>query len=373
MLIGIDASRATASQRTGTENYSLFLIRALIARGEQHRFRLYMNQLPQTELFPRDDQVEWRHISFPRLWTHLRLSWEMVRYPPDLLFVPSHVLPWIHPRCCVATVHDLGYIHYPEAHTRRARWYLDWSTRFNARASKRIIVDSLATRDDLVAFYHTDPDKMILAYPAGIEGMAPVTDQALLEGVQAKYGIGCRYLLHLGTIQPRKNLVTLVRAFELLAQTGRIADDVQLVLAGRRGWLAQPLLDEIATSPVRQRIVLPGYVDERDAAALLSGALTYILPSWYEGFGLPMLEAMACDVPVVCSNVSSLPEVAGEAAIQFNPHDMQGLATAIARIYSDDGLRQKLIQRGRENVRRFSWDQCAQNVLEAIEDAVADA
>jgi len=367
MLIGIDASRAASVQRTGTERYSLFLIRALLDAGCSHRFRLYFNQPPQPGLFERDDRVEWRVMPFPRLWTHLRLAWEVLCSPPDVLFVPSHVLPLIHSRRCVATVHDLGYRHYPDSHTRAARWYLDWSTRFNARTAQRVVVDSEATRRDLATFYGTDPAVTVLAYPAGTEGYAPVHDMERLAAVRRRYATGSQYLLYLGTLQPRKNLGTLIKAFASLVEADRIPSSLNLVLAGKRGWLYDRIQADLHTASLQDRIVLPGYIEEDDVAPLMSGATAFCLPSWYEGFGLPVLEAMACDTPVICSNVSSLPEVAGDAALLFDPARSDELAHAIERLVRDPARRRDLVSRGRRQVQRFSWEGCAARVLEALE------
>jgi len=367
MLIGIDASRSVVSERTGTENYSLYLIRALVDLGQAHRFRLYFRQAPTEGLFVQNAQVSWRVMPFPRLWTHLRLSWELTRHRPDVFYVPSHVLPWLHPKRCVATVHDLGYIHYPQAHRRWDRWYLDWSTRFDARAAQRVVVDSEATAKDLTSHYGIDPGKIVVAYPAGSEGFAPVTDQRALEAVRRRYDTGSSYFLHVGTLHPRKNLPTLIHAFASLVESGDIGAEVKLVLAGKPGWLCEAILELAKASPVRDRLVLTGYVPSEDLPALLSGALACVLPSWYEGFGLPILEAMACDTPVICSNVSSFPEVAGDAALLFNPNDERALGQAMARLYTEPTLRQELAERGRRRVHAFSWRRCAAKVLEALE------
>jgi len=376
MLIGVDASRAAVPQRTGTENYSLYLIRALLQEGAAHRFRLYFNGAPEPDLFPRSERVEWRVISFPRLWTHIRLAWEVARHPPDVLFVPAHVLPLVHPRHCVATVHDLGYLHYPEAHTPSARRYLDWATRFNARVARRVIVDSEATRDDLAGCYGVDPAKMVVAYPAGAEGMQPVTDPVVLEQVRQRYGTGPRYFLYVGTIHPRKNLETLLRAFaawvaeQSSAAPQPQAADVRLVIVGKQGWLYEQILALARSLEVAERVVFTGYAPAEDLPALLSGALAYVLPSWYEGFGLPVLEAMACDTPVICSNVSSLPEVAGDAALLFDPADVRALTRALDQVCSDQQLRLRMIERGRRQAQAFSWQRCAQQVLGALVAAV---
>lgn len=368
MLIGIDASRTAVTQRTGTENYSLYLIRKLIEVGGAHHFRLYFNQPPQVGLFIRNERVQWRVMPFPRLWTHLRLAWEVTLHPPDVLYVPAHVVPLLHPRRCVVSVHDLGYLHHPQAHTRWGRWYLDLSTRFNVRSAQRVIADSQATRQDLVSHYKVNAEKIVVAYPAGTPGLAPVTDPAKLDRIRHTYDTGRSYFCYVGTLQPRKNLDTLLKAFSSLIARGAIPDDVRLVLAGKRGWKCEDIVELAHSKGLDERVVLPGYVPSQDLPALLSGALAYVLPSLYEGFGLPILEAMACDTPVICSDTSSLPEVAGDAALYVSPHDTEGWARAMARIYHDATLRQEMIGRGRKQVERFSWERCARTVLAALEN-----
>ena len=209
MLIGIDASRATATRRTGTETYSLHLIRALLRLGSGHRFRLYTNGQPPDGFIGPQGWIagaELRSIPFPRLWTHLRLSAEMLVDPPEVLFVPAHVIPAVHPRRSVVTVHDLGYLHYPEAHLPRDRRYLDWSTRWSARQAAAVLADSAATKADLVRAYGITADKVHVVHLGRDERLARVEDPAVLAGVRGRYGLGQRYLLYVGTLQPRKNL-----------------------------------------------------------------------------------------------------------------------------------------------------------------------
>jgi glycosyltransferase involved in cell wall biosynthesis len=368
MLIGIDASRALRTPRTGTENYSLYLIRALAALDTPHRWRLYADRPPPAGLIE-GEGVEWRVIPFPRLWTHLRLAWEVVQHPPDVLFVPAHVVPAARRCPAVVTVHDLGYLYHAAAHRPLDRAYLRISTAWNARTARVVLADSEATRRDLIAHTGCDPAKIVVAYPAGAEGLAPVTDPLRLAQAQARYGAGARYWLYVGTLQPRKNLETLVRAFARLCHEGAWPPDVRLVLAGKAGWYHERIAAAAQASGVAERIVFPGYVAPEDLAALLSGALGFVLPSWYEGFGLPVQEAMACGAPVICSNVSSLPEVAGEAALLFDPGDVDALAAALARLWRDLDLRQELARRGPAQAARFTWERCAETALAALEIA----
>lgn len=363
MLIGIDASRATSGRPTGTEVYCRNLIQHLIQGDGRHRYRLYFNQAPASDDFPTAQNVEVQVIPFPRLWTHLRLSLEMVLHPPDLLFIPAHVLPVIHPPRSVVTVHDLGYLHFPQAHPPLARLYLDLSTRYNVRQASLVMADSQATKDDLIQKYKASAQRITVVYPGYNEGFRPVRDPALLRGVREKYGISQRYILYLGTVQPRKNVQRLIRAH------ARLRDGPQLVVAGRKGWLSQEIYREAQRQGQQSKVLFADYVSPQDLPALMSGAELFVLPSLYEGFGLPVLEAQACGTPVVCSNTSSLPEVAGEGAILVDPLDLEALTEAMERLLVDEALRGQLIERGLENVKRFSWERCARETLQVLEGA----
>lgn len=359
MLIGVDASRAISPHPTGTEIYSRRLIQALLELDSPHRFRLYFRAAPPIGAF---EGAQIRVLSFPRLWTHLRLSWEMARHPPDLLFVPAHVLPLLHPRISLVTVHDLGYLYFPRAHPLFQRLYLDLSTRWNARAAAHLLADSEATKADLIAHYRTSPEKVTVAYPGYDEALAPVRDPAAIAAVTARYGIAGDYFLYLGTLQPRKNLSRLIAAFASL-QPETPKPETSLVLAGRRGWLYHDLFAQVRQLGLEDRVLFPGYIAEEDKAPLLSGALAFVFPSLYEGFGLPVLEAQACGCPVIGSNASSLPEVAGDGAWLVEPTDTAGLAEAMARLAGDPVLRASLAERGLANLERFSWERCAHTVL----------
>jgi len=371
MLIGIDASRAARALRTGTEAYSLHLVRAMLQVAPQHRFRLYSDRdLPPAFSAP---NAEPRVMRFPRLWTHARLSVEILMRPPDVLFVPAHVIPLIHPRA-VVTVHDLGYLAFPQAHPFGARVYLDLSTRWNARVAAHVIADSQATRDDLARHYAVATDKITVAYPGRDESLRRVSDPSVVEGVKRRYGIVGEYLLYLGMLQPRKNLARLIQAFSTLYSSRSTLhaqpSPPKLVLAGGKGWLYDPILAEVKRLGLEGAVLFPGRVAEEDKAALISGATALVFPSLYEGFGLPVLEAMQCGTPVICSNTSSLPEVAGEAALLVDPLDVDALAQAMRQIVQDADLRQGLIERGYAQAQKFSWQACAARVLSVLEAVI---
>jgi glycosyltransferase involved in cell wall biosynthesis len=194
--------------------------------------------------------------------------------------------------------------------------------------------------------------------------MRPVVEPSALAQVRTRYRTGDRYFLHVGTLHPRKNLALLIDAFDQMVERSTLGSDVSLVLAGQGGWLREGIETKARRSG---RVVLPGFVRQQDLAALYSGAIALVFPSLYEGFGLPILEAMSCDTPVICSNASSLPEVAGDAALLVDPHDRNGLARAMERIYHEPELRKQLIERGRHRTKIFSWDLCARQVMATLE------
>ena len=359
-VVGIDASRSVTPQPTGTELYSRYLIEALLDRAPaRYSFRLYFNEAPQSTREAGNQRAAIGIMPFPRLWTHLRLSTEMILHRPDLLFVPAHVLPMVHPRRSVVTVHDLGYVYFPEAHPPRQRWYLDRSTRWQARTAAHLLADSAATRRDLIEKYCADPNKITVAYPGLDPSVKRVDDPNEIARVKAKYHIDGDYVLYLGTIQPRKNLRRLIAAFA--ASTLQPA----LALAGKPGWYSDQLLQH-----ANERVKFIGYVDAADKRALLSGARAFVFPSLYEGFGFPVLEAMVCGVPALCSNTSSLPEVAGEAAVLVNPLEVDDIARSLRDITTNEDLRRTLIERGYQQAQKFTWQACADVVLSVFEDVL---
>jgi glycosyltransferase involved in cell wall biosynthesis len=380
MKIGIDASRLSISKRTGTENYSWQITRGLLNHPSPHHFSLYFNQPPADAVwqeFLATPQAELRSIPFPRLWTHLRLSSELFRQPPDVLFVPAHVLPLYHPSRSVVTIHDLGYLYYPEAHTHQARLYLDYSTRFSAKQASRIIAVSETTRQALIRHYQLDPAKIVTVHHGfDQQHFQPVLDPNQLEAVRQRYQLGAGpYLLFVGTVQPRKNLIRLLDAFaQLLADTDFQRaypeySQLQLVIGGKLGWLSDPITRHLQHLNLATQVKLSGYIEDNDLPALISGAVAFVMPSLYEGFGLPVLEALACGTPVICSNTGSLPEIVDEAALLHNPLDIAALTWNLQLLLTSTTLQKQLRSKGLERARNFSWERCTAETLAVLENS----
>jgi len=362
-IIDIDASRVTMKQRTGTERYSYEVIAALdrIAPADVS-FRLYTNggceRLP-----PLRPRTTVRDIRLPRLWTHLRLGPTSWLARPDVLFVPAHVIPLIHPPT-VVTIHDVGFRVFPEAHTARRRLELELTTRWNVRAARHVLAVSQATKHDLVTWYGVDPGRITVTYHGLSETFGPPADYHLISDVQARYGLQQRpYLIYIGTVQPRKNLT---RVIEALAITLAAGYEIDLVIVGKRGWLSAPIERRAQELGITHYVHFIGYVADSELPALLAGALCFIFPSLYEGFGMPVIEAMACGTPVITSTSSSLPEVAGEAALLVDPLDTNAIAAAIMQMIDNATLRETLRQRGLARARLFTWEACARQTLEVL-------
>ncbi len=367
MRIGIDASRAISPQPTGVENYSLQLIRRLVTlnaqSGADRELVLYARDRPGPGVLP--DSPRWRLkvMRFPRLWTHVRLSWEMMRDRPDVLFVPGHVIPVVHPAGSVATIHDLGHLRYPEAYPRSMLKYLAWSTDHNVRCAAHLLADSQATKQDLVNHLGVAPERVTVVYPGLRDPCGPPQDRAAVDRVLAEYGIEGPYVLYVGTLQPRKNVERLIEAFAKARKAGRLRE--RLVLAGRIGWLPDGILRRL--SAAGEEVTLAGYVPDDHLPALYAGATLFVLPSLFEGFGMPVLEAMACGAPVLAADSSSLPEVVGEGGVLFDPLDADALAEAIRWLCEHEAFREELRQQGFKQARKFTWEDAARRTLEVLD------
>ncbi len=368
MLIGIDASRVTVSQRTGTEGYSYHIISNMLQVGAEHEFRLYFRDQPADTLFEQSNNVEYQVIQQGRIWTHLGLGPHVRKAPVDVLFVPAHVVPWpstgVTP--AVVTIHDLGYLHYPDKHPLLARAYLNWSTRYSAQATRRVIAVSQATAHDLQTFTNTHLEKIKVVHSGVAPSMHADISEQTIKQLRETLGIHGPYILHVGSVQPRKNLLRLVEAFDAVKD---VVDGLQLVLAGRESWGVRRLREHIDQLGLRDQVLVTGYIPDADLVTLYNGAMVYAFPSLYEGFGFPALEAMACGVPVACSNVSSLPEIVGNAALTFPPTDVNAIASALERILTDNSLHSDLVQRGFKRAKQFSWQRAAKQTLAVLAEA----
>jgi glycosyltransferase involved in cell wall biosynthesis len=291
------------------------------------------------------------------------------RLVPDaeLFHATEHLLMPLRGVPTVLTVHDLIYHLFPSYHRSLNYWYLNTAVPLYVRRADSVIAISQSTKRDLVQHYKVPEEKISVVYEAASSRFRPASPEAVAEA-KASYRLPSKYVLALGTIEPRKNLNRLVQAVCLLRQKD---PELSLVIVGHAGWLYQDFFQELEKLEDPRAVLLSGYVPDADLPAVLTGATAYVLASFYEGFGLPILEAMACGTPVVCSNTSSMPELGGEAARYFNPHDLQDMVTAISAVLEDAELREEMRQLGFEQAARFSWARTARETLTVYERLLA--
>jgi glycosyltransferase involved in cell wall biosynthesis len=364
VLIGIDASRVTRPQRTGTENYTLHLLRALLSQDQDNAYRLYLSVPLPPGLLPIKARTSTRLIRMRRLWTQIGLSREMLLDTPDVLFVPSHVLPLVTPACSVVVIYDVGHRFFPRAH-RLTEWlYAEWSIRRHVRVAARVLTISRATMDDLVRLYGADPNRIDVAYPAVDARFAPAS-AAEVARVRSTYGLSRPYVLHLGTIKPRKNVPRLIHAFA----RAHLPGETQLALGGMTTYGGVEVERAIVETGLADRVRRLSYVPDDDLAALYSGASAVAIPSLYEGFGMPALEALACGAAVVASNRGSLPEIVADAGVIVDPLDLASIAQGLEAVLGSQRLRQALAEAGLRRAADFNWSSSGMVTWQALERA----
>ena len=358
MTIGINSVAAFEKPRTGVEEYVYQFLKGLVTIKEagDHRFILYVRS-GQSLDFKLPDNFTIKELNwFLPMWTQVRLACEMAVKKPDILFVPVNVLPQIHPKNSVAAIHGLEYEHYPECYAFRSLQYLRWAAKYALKHARKIIAPSQSTKNDLIRLYGANPEKITVVHH-GIQ----ITDPKV-RNLELK--INLPYILYIGRIETKKNVEGLVEAFNLLKERYRISH--KLVLVGARGFGYESLKLKIKNLKFARDIIETGYVSEKEKEQLLNNADLFAFVSFYEGFGIPILEAQNAGCPVITSDISSMPEVAGQGAVLVKPNDVENIAESIYKIINDIQFKKSLIKKGCQNVRRFSWGKCAKKTLEVL-------
>ena len=372
MLIGIEASRANKPHKTGVEWYAWHVIQELkrLTPGDKNSWILYTNAILQggLEALPENWYEVRAKWPFPFGWTQFRLSWEMMHRPTDVLFLPGSTMPRIVPKKTVVTIHDMGFHHLPKLYKQRQVHIHETAVREAVKKAARIITVSEFTGRDLVESYGADPSRIAIT-PLGVDHSIyrPVTDAAVIDECLTRHHLSRPFFVTVGRIEAKKNIVMLIKAFTEFKSRRGIGDPHKLVLIGIPGFGYDDVKRVIATSAVKSDIVELGYVSESDKPILLSAASALIHPSKYEGFGIPLVEAMACGCPVISSNAASLPEVAGEGnALLFSPDDVEALISQMQQVVSDESVAARLRAAGPARATGFTWEQTAKLTLPVL-------
>lgn len=384
MTIGIDIRVLTRGTRTGVEEYTINLLARLLKLDRDINFKLFFNAYQKVKL-----DYDW--ISLPNVKLYelnipnriLFVSTKYLNFPKidrlleeaDIFFNPHFFNAPLGPNCKkVMTFHDLSFEYMPELFSWRKRLWQKFlmNIRHEADKAQKIIAVSQSSRQDLIDLYRIPEDKIKVIYSGVGEEFQMQNaksenqnDNLKFKNIKEKYHLPDKFILFFGTIEPRKNISGLIKAFELLKEKNKDSD-IYLVIAGGKGWLYEDIFKTAQNSRYNSHIIFTGFIEPQDKVYLYNLAELFVYPSFFEGFGFPPLEAMACGVPTITSNTSSLPEIVGDAALMVDPYNVEELAWAISEVLFDEQLKKELAQRGLARAKNFSWDKCAKETLEFL-------
>lgn len=359
--IGIDGNDANVMKKVGVSVYTWELLTRFHAQAsEQLQFTIYLRARPNEDMPKTNTYWRYQVVNGPFLWSRIWLPLYLYTHDaPTVFFSPTHYTPRFNPSPLVVTIHDLAYFYFSNEFLKKDLYKLKNWTKESVDKAAAIIAVSDSTKQDVNKWYGTPLDKVIRIY----NGFSQYKGTKSPDSYK-KYGLKRhKYLLYVGTLQPRKNVTAIIHALKALETQ---FPDLQLALVGRRGWLFEGILKTIRELGLSEKVKELGYVPNEDLSGLYKNSACLVLPSFYEGFGIPVLEALSQGAPVVTSNTSSLPEVGGDACLYVDPNDTMQLATAIERLMTDEGLRKDLHTKGLAQVKKFSWDTCATETLEVL-------
>jgi glycosyltransferase involved in cell wall biosynthesis len=365
MRIGIDAT-ALPPRPVGAGNYIIQLIRSISDLETEHEFIVFAQE-SGAALLDIQERDCFHLVVSPDQSPGRRLVWEQVSFPGlirreriDLLHSLHYTRPLRLPCASVVTFHDMTFFLYPQLHTRAKRLFFPLAIRYSARHADALISVSESTRQDAIRLAGVEPGK-IFTVPLGVsQDFHPISDPVARNQIRERYRLPEDFILYVGLVEPRKNLPLLVKSYKALVERGI---SLPLVIVGRFGWMYQEVLDLVEALGIKERVWFAGYIPQEDLPIVYNLASLFVYPSLYEGFGLPVLEAMACGVPVVATSVSSLPEVAGQAGLLVPPGDETALTQAMQAVLTDPDVRQQLTEKGPQRASQFTWKRTALSTL----------
>lgn len=367
MTIGIDGNEANVENPVGVSVYTLNLLHYFkkTSSGDL-KFQVFLKTKP-LQLLPSEKQYfSYKIVEPVFLWSQLFLPLYLIhKKRVDGFFSPAHYAPRFCPAPSVVTVHDLSYFYYPKDFLKKDLHKLINWTRYSVKRAKKVIAVSKTTKQDLMKFYKLPEGKIEVIYNGYEKKIKSQSfDKLRIENWKLKIK---NYILYVGTLQPRKNLPVLIKAFQTFKKENR---EFKLVIVGRKGWLYKEIFDLVLRLELKKDVVFTGFVEDDELVSLYKHAFCFVMPSLYEGFGIPILEAMSFGCPVVSSNASSLPEIGGDACIYFNPTQQDELTAKLKLLKENEKLRNELITKGEQRIKLFSWEKCAQKTLEVITSIV---
>jgi glycosyltransferase involved in cell wall biosynthesis len=382
MHIGINAQLLSFSQnyRNGGISRSIrYLLTELARHPGQHEYTVFVNGQEIVErLAAYHPQITYIPMPWPESRPIARVAWEQFTLPTllrnkhiELLHSPANILPERLPSNCagVITLHDLAFLHYPEVLTRSKRLYHQTITVRSLRRATMVITVSESTKQDAIELADVPAERIQSVYPCIDPRFLSVITEDKVEAFRQKQGLAQGFLLYLGTLEPRKNITTLIEAYAQLRK--RYGTQEKLVVAGGKGWFYDEIFAKVQTLGLESEVIFPGYVSDADQLLWYHAAAAFVYPSLYEGFGMPVAEALACGVPVVTSNVSSLPEAGADIALSVGPHDVDAMAAAMHKALTDEAYRQQCRDNASAVAQRFSSQSMVEQTIRVYEQAAA--
>jgi glycosyltransferase involved in cell wall biosynthesis len=375
MIIGIDGNEANVHKRVGISEVAYWILYyfAEFAESEKEKNRKFITYLKDKplDLLPSEtDNWHYKVFGPKKFWTQfgLPLRLRFAKPRPNVFLSLTHYAPRFSPIPTVISIMDLSYLYYPQTFKKRDLYQLKSWTAYSAKKAKKIITISNSSKNDIIKEYKIPEEKVAVVYPGIKETISLEPHVYGMNELEAKYHLSSHFVLFVGTLQPRKNITKLIESFAKVVKDNKMHKDLQLVIVGKKGWLYEEILAAPEKFNVTEKVKFLDAIPDDELVILYQHALCYVLPSLYEGFGLPVLEAMKYGCPVITSNISSLPEAGGDAAVYVNPNDEQDIAEKIVKVLSDEKLRHEMKEKGKKQVAKFSWEKTARETLKILEE-----
>ena len=364
--IGIDGNEANTKKRVGIGQYAFHTITSLYALRKKEKntsyryvsFEIYLKDKPLSDLPTSAPWWKYKVFGPSKMWTQFALPFHLTLFrSSNIFFSPSHYAPRFLREPSVISIMDLSFFHFPELFNKKDLYQLENWTSYSVKNASKIFTISQFSKEEIIKYYQVNPDSIVVTYPGFDDNLYKKREvlKKEKEAVKKKFCVGENFILFVGTIQPRKNIVKLLDAFERIINSGQF-DNFQLLLVGKKGWMYEGILTHKKYLMEEKKVIFTDFAEDEDLSLLYNLASCFILPSLYEGFGIPVIESLACGCPAVLSNVSSLPEIAGDAACFIDPTDSTSIEEGIKKVLTDALYRKNLIQKGFEQIKKFSWD-----------------
>lgn len=387
MIIGIDGNEANTGKRVGIGQYAYQVLKHIhitcnkehITKKTDDLFKIFLKEPPLGDMPQKSEWWRYELVRPKRFWTQVGLPFHLTLLlnRPDVFFSPSHYAPRFTNVTQYISIMDMSFIRFPKLFTPKDRLQLTHWTSYSVKKARKIFTISEFSKKEIVEIYNIPQDNVVVTYPGydSEKFKVPFDNSQGRQSSKFKvketdllkdaYGIKNNYILFVGTLQPRKNIVSLIQAYKLVAQKLR-NKQLELVIIGKKGWFYEEIFSSIIDLGLEKMVRILDFVSDNDLPLFYRNARCFVLPSFYEGFGIPVIEAMACGCPTVVSNVSSLPEITGDAAVLVNPNSIESIAEGIEKVIISDKLQKELSQKGLDRVILFSWMRCAQITLRTL-------